>query len=121
MDYDIRKGKRTYQYYDGQPLYPFGYGLSYTTFRYDGLKATLERVGSGMELSVCVQIENTGGRGGDEVVQLYVRADSSRVQRPLKELKGFRRIYLAPCEKRMINAADIRSGILGCDQGRLLP
>ncbi|MBD0378520.1 glycoside hydrolase family 3 protein [Paenibacillus sedimenti] len=102
MDYDIRKGKRTYQYFDGEPLYPFGYGLSYATFRYDELSVSQERVGSREDITVSVRVENTGDMAGDEVVQLYVRADSSRVQRPLKELKGFRRIRLTPGEKRTV-------------------
>jgi beta-glucosidase len=102
MDYDIRKGKRTYQYFEGQPLYPFGYGLSYTTFRYDEMKVSPERVGAGMDISVSVQVENAGNMDGDEVIQLYARANSSRVQRPLKELKGFRRIRLTPGEKRTV-------------------
>jgi beta-glucosidase len=102
MDYDIRKGKRTYQYFDGEPLYPFGYGLSYTTFRYDELEISPDRVDSRGNISVSVRIENSGDMAGDEVVQLYMRADSSRVQRPLKELKSFRRIHLAPGEKRTV-------------------
>lgn len=103
MNYDIRKGKRTYQYFEGEPLYPFGYGLSYTTFRYDEMIVSPERVGADPDISVSVRVENAGDKAGDEVVQLYVRADSSRVQRPLKELKGFRRIRLAPGEKRTVS------------------
>ena len=97
MDYDIRHG-RTYMYFRDTPLYPFGYGLSYTKFAYRDLK-----VGASpgvMELSVAVK--NTGQRAGDEVVQLYVKHLNSKVSRPLKELKGFARIHLAPHEEKIV-------------------
>jgi beta-glucosidase len=97
MDYDIRHG-RTYMYFRDTPLYPFGYGLSYTKFAYRDLK-----VGASpgvMELSVAVK--NTGQRAGDEVVQLYVKHLNSKVSRPLKELKGFARIHLAPQEEKIV-------------------
>ncbi|GAA0404546.1 glycoside hydrolase family 3 protein [Paenibacillus motobuensis] len=94
MDYDIIKGKRTYQYFDGEVLYPFGHGLSYTHFAYEEL--TLDQMTIQADDAVCisVRIRNTGEWAGDEVVQLYVRANDSRVVRPLKTLKGFRRIHL---------------------------
>lgn len=97
MDYDIRHG-RTYMYFRDTPLYPFGYGLSYTKFAYRDLK-----VGASpgvIELSVTVK--NTGQRAGDEVVQLYVKHQNSKVSRPLKELKGFTRIHLAPQEEKVV-------------------
>jgi len=97
MDYDIRHG-RTYMYFRNSPLYPFGYGLSYTSFAYRDLK-----VGASpgiIELSVTVK--NTGQRAGDEVVQLYVKHQNSKVSRPLKELKGFTRIHLAPQEEKVV-------------------
>jgi beta-glucosidase len=87
MDYDIRHG-RTYTYFKGEPLYPFGYGLSYTTFQYSHL-----RTGSG---TVRVDVTNTGTRAGDEVVQLYVRRAG------LKQLRGFQRVSLKPHEKRTV-------------------
>ena len=86
MDYDIRKG-RTYQYFKGKPLWPFGYGLSYTTFAYSALAVSAE--------AVRFEVKNTGSRAGDEVVQLYVKHVGSRVARPLQQLKGFRRVHLA--------------------------
>ncbi len=104
MDYDIRHG-RTYMYFEGEPLYPFGYGLSYTTFAYSNLKTssrTLTRDGS---LSVSVDVKNTGGRAGDEVVQMYVKHLDSKVPRPLKELRGFRRITLDPGETKTVQLA----------------
>jgi beta-glucosidase len=90
MDYDIRHG-RTYMYFQGEPLYPFGYGLSYTTFHYTNLRLSPGRVS--------VDVKNTGSRQGDEVVQLYVKHVGSKVERPAKELRGFRRITLAPNQK----------------------
>ncbi|MGA2135151.1 MAG: glycoside hydrolase family 3 C-terminal domain-containing protein [Bryobacteraceae bacterium] len=90
MDYDIRHG-RTYMYVKGDPLYPFGYGLSYTNFKYSKLKVT-------PGFTVSVDVKNTGERQGDEVVELYVKHLKSAVERPAKELRGFRRVSLAPGE-----------------------
>ena len=122
MDYDIRKGKRTYQYFDGEPLYPFGYGLSYTTFRYDELSVSLERAGSGRDISVSVRVENSGDRAGDEVVQLYVRADSSRVREAAQRTEGLPAHPSGSRREtdRRLYGAGFRAGVLGCDQGRLL-
>ncbi|WP_019912553.1 glycoside hydrolase family 3 protein [Paenibacillus sp. HW567] len=103
MDYDIIKGKRTYMYFDGEPLYPFGHGLSYTQVAYSSLSLEakeLEQVG---QIKLSVQVENTGGTAGDEVVQLYVHALSSRVKRPLKQLKGFEKIHLAAGQKQTVS------------------
>lgn len=97
MDYDIRHG-RTYMYFRDTPLYPFGYGLSYTTFAYRDLKVTQNRE----SIDVSVALKNTGRRAGDEVVQLYVKHLNSKVARPLKELKGFARITLAPQEEKIV-------------------
>jgi beta-glucosidase len=98
MDYDIRHG-RTYMYFRDTPLYPFGFGLSYTTFAYRDLK--INRNG-GESIDVSVSVKNTGQRAGDEVVQLYVKHLDSKVARPLKELKGFTRIHLAPQEEKVV-------------------
>jgi beta-glucosidase len=97
MDYDIRHG-RTYMYFRDKPLYPFGYGLSYTKFAYRDLK--IGALPGIMEVSVTVK--NTGQRAGDEVVQLYVKHLNSKVSRPLKELKDFTRIHLAPQEEKTV-------------------
>jgi beta-glucosidase len=94
MDYDIRHG-RTYQYFKATPLFPFGYGLSYTTFAYSSLgvsAASLPRDGA---VTIGFDLTNTGSRDGDEVAQLYVKHLGSRVPRPLQELKAFRRVHLA--------------------------
>lgn len=110
MDYNIRNG-RTYMYFKDKPLYPLGYGLSYTTFSYDNLKTSTSNLNSKGEILVCVDVKNTGKVQGDEVVQLYVRHIGSKVQRPVKELKGFQRITLNPNESKTLTiplkAADL--------------
>ena len=98
MDYDIRHG-RTYMYFREEPLYPFGYGLSYTTFAYRDLKVTR----NGESIDASVTLKNTGRRVGDEVVQLYVKHLNSKVARPLKELKAFTRITLGPQEEKVVH------------------
>jgi beta-glucosidase len=101
LDYDLRKG-RTYMYFRGEPLYPFGFGLSYTTFAYSGLCLSADRLAPNGEVTVSVDVTNAGARAGDEVVQLYVRHLHSTVERPNKELKGFRRITLQPGETQTV-------------------
>ncbi len=97
MDYDIRHG-RTYMYFKGEPLYPFGFGLSYTTFRLSNLRPSTTSAASDATVNVSVDVTNTGSRAGDEVVQLYVRHVHSAVSRAAEELKGFQRVRLAPGE-----------------------
>ncbi|RIE03224.1 beta-glucosidase [Cohnella faecalis] len=94
MDYDIIAGERTYQYFQGKTLYSFGHGLTYSAFEYDGLELNRESVAADGEVEVSLNVRNAGARASDEVVQLYIRADKSRVKRPLKQLIGFRRIHL---------------------------
>ena len=124
-DYDIRKG-RTYWYFQGTPLYPFGYGLSYTTFEYSNLAVSLAQAGLGDTLQVSVDVRNSGARTGDEVVQLYTRALASKVQRPLQELKRFARISLQAGETRTVtfslpvselNFWDVRRGRFTVEKG----
>ena len=100
-DYNIRNG-RTYMYFKGAPLYPFGYGLSYTTFGYSNLKVSSTELKKGGTIQVNVQVKNTGNRAGDEVVQLYVQHPKSAVEHPIKELKGFQRVTLKPGESKTI-------------------
>jgi beta-glucosidase len=102
MDYDIRHG-RTYMYFREKPLYPFGYGLSYTTFAYSNLRTSSTRLAANGEIAVSVDVRNTGTRAGDEVVQMYVTHVNSKVDRPIQELKGFKRITLRPSETRTID------------------
>jgi beta-glucosidase len=85
-----------------KPLYPFGYGLSYTTFELDNLRLDHSSVQAGDHISLTVDVTNTGERAGDEVVQLYVRVPTASVTRPIKELKGFRRVHLNAGERRSV-------------------
>ena len=117
MDYDIRHG-RTYMYFRGEPQFPFGYGLSYTTFAYERLRTSAPALARGGSIEVAVDVTNTGTRAGDEVVQLYVRYPDSRVERPLKQLKGFQRVSLAPGEARTVTLRLAASGLAYWDAGR---
>lgn len=95
LDYDIRHG-RTYMYAKEKPLYAFGYGLSYTTFAYQGLSLSGSHVNAEGTVEVTVHVKNTGKRAGDEVVQMYVQHLGSAVERPQLELKGFQRVRIEP-------------------------
>ena len=96
-EYDITKGF-TYMYVNGEPLFPFGHGLSYTTFKYSGLKLSAKKIKADGQVNVTLDVQNTGKRAGDEVVQLYVHQVKSSVKRPVKELRGFQRVTLQPGE-----------------------
>ncbi|KGE18699.1 glycoside hydrolase family 3 protein [Paenibacillus wynnii] len=102
MDYDIIKGKRTYMYFDGAPLYPFGHGLSYAQVSYSNLKLDAKELDQDGMIKVSVQVDNTGSVDGDEVVQLYVQSLASRVKRPLKQLKGFQKIHTAAGQSQTV-------------------
>jgi beta-glucosidase len=101
MDYDIRHG-RTYMYLKQKPLYAFGYGLSYSTFKYSNLRLSSETLHRDGTLQVSIDIRNAGQLQGDEVVQMYVGHLNSKVDRPLEELKGFERIHLAAGEIKTV-------------------
>ncbi len=92
----------TYRYFRDAPLYPFGYGLSYTRFAYRDLKLQGERLRAGRSLRVSVTVENAGERAGEEVVQLYLTDSEASVPVPVRALKGFRRIRLAPGKSRTV-------------------
>ncbi|MCS0583173.1 glycoside hydrolase family 3 C-terminal domain-containing protein [Massilia pinisoli] len=101
MDYDIRHG-RTYMYFKGEPLFPFGHGLSYTTFRYDRLRTSAPALAPDGKVDVDVDVSNTGKVAGDAVVELYAAWPKSKVERPREALVGFARVHLAPGEKRTV-------------------
>jgi beta-glucosidase len=99
---DYSMENRTYRYFTGQPLYPFGFGLSYTTFAYRDLQVVPEEVKAGDPVSIQVKVENTGQRLGDEVVQLYLKDVEASLPVPLLQLQGFTRIRLAPGERQTV-------------------
>ena len=93
---------RTYAFSTRKPLYPFGYGLSYTTFRFDNLRVEPAQIMIAGTAKVQVDVTNTGSRAGDEVAQLYLHERVAPVTRPVMQLKGFERISLKPGEKRTV-------------------
>ena len=99
---DYRMAGRTYRYFQGRPLYPFGHGLSYTTFRYSALTLPDGAVPVGRVVPVRVTVENTGSRPGDEVAQLYLSNLGARVPVPIRTLVAFQRVRLEPGQKRVL-------------------
>jgi beta-glucosidase len=116
MDYNIRDGY-TYMYFKGEPLYPFGFGLSYTTFKFSNLRTSPEQLArSGApgdrssslgwrdgSITVSVDVTNTGSRAGDQVVQLYIEYPHSAVPRPRQELEGFQRVSVDPGQTKTVS------------------
>jgi beta-glucosidase len=99
---DYKMEGRTYRYFKGDPLYPFGYGLSYTKFAYGNL--TLKnKINAGESLQVSVDLQNTGALSGDEVVQLYITDSAASVPVPIRNLAGVERIFLKAGEKRKVS------------------
>jgi beta-glucosidase len=101
MDYNIRDGK-TYMYFKGEPLYPFGFGLSYTTFKVANLRTSSPKMAKDGSVMVSVDVTNTGSHAGDDVVEMYVKHLGSKVARPREELKGFQRVILQAGETKTI-------------------
>jgi beta-glucosidase len=99
-DYNM-KG-RTYRYFAGDPLYPFGHGLSYTQFEYSGLRLGKADAGRDEAVEVSVNVRNAGKRAGHEVVQLYVRAVTPAVPMPIQALRGFERVLIKPGEQKQV-------------------
>src|SRR5829696_3999803 len=98
------QNRYTSKYFDvpWTPLFPFGYGLSYTSFKISNPQLSAPRISANGKLTVSVEVENTGKRAGDEVVQLYIRDVVATMTRPVKELKGFQRVSLQPGEKKRV-------------------
>ncbi|WDZ83348.1 beta-glucosidase [Micromonospora cathayae] len=111
LDYDVIEADATYLYHRGDPLYPFGHGLSYTRFDYADLRLSAASVTADGEVVVSVTVTNGGDRPGEDVVQLYTRQRRSRVKQPLRQLRAFARVALAPGERREValrlRAADL--------------
>jgi beta-glucosidase len=99
---DYRMDGKTYRYFRGEPLYPFGHGLSYTRFEYDNLKLNAKRYTTAQDVRLSVDVRNAGAREGDEVVQLYVTDVAASSPVPVRALKGVRRIRLKPGERRRV-------------------
>lgn len=97
--------RRGYLFSDREPLFAFGHGLSYTTFKYGNLRVTPDKTGPQGNATVTVEVTNTGNLAGDEIVQLYIRDEVGSVTRPVKELKGFDRIHLRPGQTRLVQFA----------------
>lgn len=93
---------RTYRYFEGEPLYPFGYGLSYTSFTYSNLNIP-QTVNAGETFTVSVDVTNTGEMDGDEVVQLYLKDEKASTPRPISQLEGFERIHLKKGETKTVS------------------
>jgi beta-glucosidase len=100
---DYRMQGRTYRYAEKEPLYPFGYGLSYTRFGYENIAANKSKVANGDEVTVSAIVKNVGERVGDEVVQLYIKALDAPFVVPLHELRGFVRLPLEPGEAQRVS------------------
>jgi len=116
-DYGMRG--RTYRYFRGEPLYPFGHGLSYTKFGYGKLRLSAARVRAGEGLTVSAEVRNLGDRAGDEVVQLYVTDAASAHPLPVRSLAGFSRVSLKPGERRRVSfTLDARQLSVIDDRGR---
>jgi beta-glucosidase len=103
-EYDVSKGF-TYLYFKGVPLYAFGHGLSYTQFKFSNLKLSQNKISATGEVSVSFDLQNAGVRAGSEVAQLYVHQAKSNVVQPIKSLRGFQRIMLAPGETGHVTMA----------------
>lgn len=112
LDYDIIATDATYLYYRGMPLYPFGHGLSYTTFTYGDLRLSSTSIAADGEVRVTFTVTNTGTRAGSEVAQLYTHQQRSRVKQPLRQLRGFQRLTLLPGE-----STDVELTIAAADLG----
>jgi len=115
--YQKPTAKRGFLFSDATPLFPFGFGLSYTTFRYGDVRINPPRMAADTRTEVAVDVTNTGDRAGDEVVQLYVHDRVASVTRPVRELKGFERVTLAPGETKTIRFTLVANALAFLDRG----
>ncbi|MHB1861542.1 MAG: glycoside hydrolase family 3 C-terminal domain-containing protein [Gemmatimonadaceae bacterium] len=115
---DYSMAGRTYRFFPGTPLYPFGYGLSYTTFAYSSLRTSADSVDASDTVIVSVDVTNTGSRAGDEVVQLYAHHLGTSVPRPNEDLRGFERVRLQPGQTRTVRMAMPVSSLAYWDDDR---
>jgi beta-glucosidase len=109
---------KTYRYFKGEPLYEFGYGLSYTTYSYK-IKSIPESIKAGDSIQVSVEVTNTGSRDGEEVVQLYVSIPGSSLKTPIRALQGFKRISLVAGETKTLTFALSPAQLAGRDENNL--
>ena len=116
MEYNIRDG-RTYMYARQKPLYAFGFGLSYTSFAYSKLRVNATTLKDGQTAMVSVEVKNTGTRAGDEVVQMYVLHEGSKVARPMEELEGFERVSLQAGETKTVTLPLAARALAYWDEG----
>ncbi|WP_167618946.1 glycoside hydrolase family 3 C-terminal domain-containing protein [Maribellus sediminis] len=118
-DYDMEG--RTYKYFEGEPLYPFGYGLSYTSFDYKGLELP-KSAKNGETVKVSVQVKNTGEADGEEVVQLYLKDDIASTPRPKFQLEGFERVFIKAGESKTVEFTlnPRQFSIIGKDDKRII-
>ena len=118
-EYDM--SNRTYRYFQDEPLYPFGYGLSYTTFKYDNLELP-SSVQAGEPVKVKVKVTNTGNVAGDEVVQLYLKDEEASTPRPVHQLEGFKRINLKPGQSDVVEfeLTPRQFSMIGTDDTRVI-
>jgi beta-glucosidase len=93
---------RTYRFFRGEPLYPFGHGLSYTRFKYSDFSVSSPRLSAAEKVTVSATVENAGIRAGDEVVQLYLTDEAASVRVPIRSLAGVERVHLKPGERRVV-------------------
>jgi beta-glucosidase len=118
-EYDM--SNRTYRYFQDEPLYPFGYGLSYTTFNYDNLELP-SSLKAGEPVKVKVRVTNTGKVSGDEVVQLYLKDEEASTPRPVHQLEGFKRVTLNPGQSEVVEfeLSPRQFSLIGKDETRVI-
>ena len=103
IDYEYFHGYRLFDRNEDEPMFAFGFGLGYTTFEYANLEISNKKIGADGQVTVSADVTNTGDAAGDDVAQLYVGCEGSAVERPVRELKGFRRVSLAPGETQRVS------------------